>query len=120
MENPDTQRSASEIDSQPQDDATNVPRRQPPTQVSLDDSNATSHYANFCRIAGTPEELILDFGLNPTSAGSPTSPAKVNQRIVTGWQAAKRIMEVLQLTVQRHEAAFGDVETNTQKRAGLD
>ena len=42
------------------------PQRQTPqqrTQVTLDDKSAIACYANFCRVTGTPEEVILDFGL---------------------------------------------------------
>jgi hypothetical protein len=66
---------------------------------------------------GAPEELLIDFGLNPQSTGMPTQPIVVKQRIVTNMYTAKRLIHVLQLTVQRHEAAFGVLETNIQKRA---
>ena len=39
-------------------------QQEQPQQVQLDDSGAVSSYANFCRVTGTPEELIVDFGLN--------------------------------------------------------
>ena len=32
------------------------------TTVAIDDSEVTAHYANFCRVSSTPEELILDLG----------------------------------------------------------
>ena len=85
-------------------------------QVEVDDSKAVSCYANFCRITGTPEELIIDFGLNPQPVGIPTQPIAVTQRIVTNLYTAKRLLQVLQLTVGRHEAAFGSLETDVQKR----
>ena len=40
-------------------------------QVEIDDSKAMALYANFCRVTGTPEELIIDFGLNPQPFGIP-------------------------------------------------
>ena len=33
--------------------------------LSVDESKVVSLYANFCRVTGTPEELIVDFALNP-------------------------------------------------------
>jgi len=36
---------------------------------------------------------------------------------VTNLYTAKRLLHVLQLTVQRHEATFGAIETDVQKRA---
>ena len=86
------------------------------TQVKLDDSKAIACYANFCRVTGTPEEVILDFGLNPQPFGVPAEPVIVAQRIITNLYTAKRMLHALQLTVQRHEAAFGVLETDVQKR----
>lgn len=85
--------------------------------VEIDDSKAIACYANFCRVTGTPEELIIDFGLNPQPVGTPTEPIAVTQRIVTNLYTAKRLLQVLQLTIHRHEAAFGALETDVQRRA---
>jgi hypothetical protein len=82
--------------------------------VEVKDSGVNACYANFCRVTGTPEELIVDFGLNPQP--SPTEPVVVTQRIVTNYYTAKRMLYALQLTVQRHEQAFGVLETDIQKR----
>lgn len=87
-----------------------------PAEVEIDDSKATARYSNFCRLTVSPEELLIDFGLNPQPTGIPTQPVAVTQRIVTGWHTAKRLAQVLQLTVERHEAVFGVVETDVQKR----
>jgi hypothetical protein len=87
-----------------------------PQQVKVDDSKLIAMYANFCRVTGTPEELIIDFGLNPQPFGVPTEPVVVNQRIVTNFYTAKRMLHALQLTLQRHEQAFGVLETDVQKR----
>ncbi len=84
--------------------------------VQVDDSQAGAVYSNFCRVSGTPEELIIDFGLNPQPFGVPTEPIKIGQRIVTNFYTAKRLMHALQLTIQRHEAVFGMLETDVQKR----
>jgi hypothetical protein len=40
----------------------------------------------------------------------------IKQRIVTNLYTAKRLLHVLQLTVGRHEATFGALETDVQKR----
>ncbi len=80
----------------------------------MDDSKAIAAYANFCRVTGTPEELIIDFGLNPQPFGVPQEPVSVTQRIVTNYYTAKRMLHALTLTVQRHEQAFGVLETDVQ------
>jgi len=85
-------------------------------RVQVDDSSAICSYANFCRVTGTPEELIIDFGLNSQPFGTPTEPVKVSQRIVTNYFTAKRMLHALHLSVQRHEQAFGALETDVQKR----
>ncbi len=85
-------------------------------QVEIDDSRASATYANFCRVTGTPEELIIDFGVNSQPFGVPTSPIPVTQRIITNFYTAKRMLHALSLTIQRHEATFGVLETDVQKR----
>lgn len=85
-------------------------------QVEIDDSKVMALYANFCRVTGTPEELIIDFGLNPQPFGVPAHPIPVTQRIITNFYTAKRMLHALQLTIQRHEAMFGVLETDVQKR----
>ena len=94
------------------------PAGQPPqrVQVEIDDKNALANYANFCRVTGTPEELIVDFGLNPQPIGVPTQPIPITQRIITNFYTAKRMLHALTLTVQRHEATFGVLEIDVQKR----
>jgi len=89
---------------------------QRPRQVEVDDSQVTSTYANFCRVTGTPEELIIDFGLNTQPFGVPNQTVKVNQRLVTNFYTAKRLLQALHMAVQRHEQAFGVLETDVQRR----
>lgn len=86
------------------------------SQVEIDDSKASATYANFCRVTGTPEELIIDFGVNSQPFGVPTHPIPVTQRIITNFYTAKRMLHALSLTIQRHEATFGVLETDVQKR----
>ena len=85
-------------------------------QLEIDDSHVLATYANFCRVTGTPEELIIDFGLNPQPFGVPTSPIPVTQRIITNFYTAKRMLHALTLTLQSHEQTFGVLETDVQKR----
>lgn len=90
--------------------------RQQPVQVQVTDEHATATYANFCRVTGSPEELIVDFGLNPQPIGVPKDPIKVSQRIVLNFYTAKRLLAALQMSVARHEAVFGVLETDINKR----
>jgi uncharacterized protein DUF3467 len=85
-------------------------------QIQVDDSRAIASYSNFCRVTGTPEELIIDFALNPQPMGIPSEALRITQRIVTNYYTAKRLLHALHLTVQRHESVFGVLETDIQKR----
>jgi Protein of unknown function (DUF3467) len=85
-----------------------------PARVPVDDSQAAVCYANFCRVTGTPEELILDSGLNANPAGG--GPVEIKQRLILNYYTAKRLLQALHLSVQRHEQAFGALETDVQKR----
>jgi hypothetical protein len=88
-----------------------------PQRAGVDDTSiAAASYANFCRVTGTPEELIIDFGLNSQPFGTAADPVKVTQRIVTNFYTAKRLLHALHLSVQRHEQAFGVLETDVNKR----
>ena len=85
-------------------------------QVTVDDTKAVAVYANFCRVTGTPEEMILDFGLNPQQFGASERPIVVGQRIVVNFYTAKRTLHALETTIQRHEKTFGNIETDVRKR----
>ncbi|MHC4403923.1 MAG: DUF3467 domain-containing protein [Planctomycetota bacterium] len=111
LDNPATNAGVPQAGSEPQ-----APHQQARAQVEVDDSQAVASYSNFCRVTGTPEELIIDFGLNPQPVGVPTEPIRVSQRIITNFYTAKRMLQVLQTTVQRHEATFGALEIDVQRR----
>ena len=86
------------------------------TQLVVDDTHATRTYANFCRVTGSPEELIVDFGLNAQPVGTPKDPIVVDQRIIMNFYTAKRLVAALQLSIERHEQVFGPIETDIEKR----
>jgi hypothetical protein len=89
-----------------------------PVQIPVDAEQMISTYANFFRVTGTPEELVLDFGLNTqqvTPAGTPEA-VKLNQRLVMSFYTAKRLLNALQWAVSRYEGNFGVLETDFQKR----
>ena len=93
-----------------------APQPQEQQTLTVDDSGVTTHYANFCRISSTPEELILDLGLNP----SPLSPGKANvaitERIILNHYTAKRLLGALAATLHQHERVFGALETDVRRR----
>ncbi len=84
----------------------------------MDDSGALPSYSNFCRVTATPEEVILDFGLNPQPFATGRQDVKANQRIVMNFYTAKRLLTALSMTIQRHEGTFGSIELDVRRRAG--
>jgi Protein of unknown function (DUF3467) len=89
---------------------------QRPVTTEIDDSHAVAGYANFCRVSSTPEELILDLGLNPNPYAQGMTTIKVTQRIIMNHFTAKRLLGALSMSLQRHEQAFGVLETDVRKR----
>ena len=85
-------------------------------EVIVSDANANAGYANFCRVSGTPEELILDLGLNPTPYATGKVEVHVTHRIILNHYTAKRLWSALSMALQRHEQAFGVLETDVRKR----
>lgn len=94
-----------------------VPQERGVPRIEIDDSCVATCYANVFRIASTPEELIIDIGLNVQPIGGATQSVVVAQRIVMNAFTAKRLVQALELLIQRHEAQFGALETDVQKRA---
>lgn len=101
--------------SSPQGDQPSA-RQAAQTQVNVDDSQAAASYANFCRVSSTPEELILDLGLNPQPMSPNPESVRVSQRIILNHFTAKRLLNALAMSLQRHEQAFGVLETDVRKR----
>jgi hypothetical protein len=92
-------------------------QNQDPAQVvRLDDGGVAAVYANFCRISGTFEEVVLDFAMNAHPPGTAPESLKLNQRVVMNFYTAKRLLGALAKAVQAHEQAFGVLETDVRKR----
>ena len=112
---------------QPQESAAKQEPQQQPAQsdaqpqqvqmtVKVDDSKVMACYANFCRVSSTPEELILDLGLNPNPYATGETTVCVSQRVILNHYTAKRLLNALSMALQRHEQAFGVLETDIRKR----
>jgi hypothetical protein len=86
-------------------------------KIVFDDSKTITSYANFCRVTGTPEDVFIDYGINSELSGIPSQPLTINHRIIINFYTAKRMLQALESTVQRHEETFGKIETDVQKRA---
>ena len=62
------------------------------------------------------QQLAERDGLNAQPFGVPSEAVEIKQRIVTNYFTAKRLLHALHLSVQRHEQAFGVLETDVNKR----
>jgi hypothetical protein len=94
------------------------PQQGQQTEVHVDDSGVLPSYSNFCRVTATPEEVILDFGLNPQPFATGRQDVKAIQRIVMNFYTSKRLLTALGMTIQRHEGTFGSIELDVRRRAG--
>lgn len=85
-------------------------------QFATDTSEISTVYTNFCRVSVTPEELVLDFGLNTQMVPNPAETVNLSHRIVMNFFTAKRLLGALMNVVQAHEGSFGALELDFQKR----
>lgn len=101
-----------------------VPAAPAPTIVSATNESTVEveglhpTYTNFVKVSSAPEELVLDFALNPNLPGmAPAAGSiKLGQRLVMNFYTAKRLWGALGIAINRHEQAFGVLETDVVKR----
>ena len=94
-----------------------MPDETKPAPPTIDASNLKTVYANVCRIAQTPNEVIVDFGMNPNFFGNILDePLKLENRVVMSHDAAKRLCIHLTATIQAFEAKYGPIELDVTKR----
>jgi hypothetical protein len=86
------------------------------TEVVVDDTKTQPLYSNFCRVTATPEEVILDFGLNSQPFATGHQVVKASERIVMNHYTSKRLLTALGMTIQRHEQTFGSIELDVRLR----
>ena len=86
------------------------------SEVTVNFAGVQPGYSNFCRVTATPEEVILDFGLNPQPFALGAEPVKISQRTVVNFYTAKRLLIALETTIRRHEDTFGPIELDVRRR----
>jgi hypothetical protein len=88
-----------------------------PATPAIDVTGMKTSYANVCRIAQTPNEVIVDFGVNPNFFGTILDePLKLDNRVILSHDAAKRLCIHLTATIQNYEARYGSIELDVTKR----
>ena len=110
----------------------NPPSAEVPVRVGLrvDESDLQTSYANGFRTQTTPDEVFLDLGINVVTSGPvvgggrerarpmPEMVLTINHRIVLNFPTAKRLAMALADVLQRHEAVYGEIHIDAQKRRG--
>lgn len=84
--------------------------------IEPDTPSLVPSYSNFCRVTGTPEEVILDFGFNAEPFGVPTRPIVINWRVIVDFHTARLFVHDLEVAIERYETKHGVLETDVQKR----
>ena len=98
-------------------------------RLRLDERHLTANYTNAFRTFVTPEELIVDFGMNlvthaPGAAGSGDENSgeilfALNDRVIMNYLTAKRLAITLSQIVHRHEEKFGEIKLAAADRARM-
>lgn len=81
-----------------------------------DASHAEACCVNFCRVTGTPEELILDFAMDCEAPFTPVRRLTAQRRITLSPTTAKRLVAALDSLLQQYESRFGAIEMDVQRR----
>ncbi len=92
---------------------TDKPAPQQQVQLRIDESRMTTTYANTIRTSTTPDEVVLDFGLNlpmPSPDGKPVMAFAVSSRVVMNWVGAKRLATSLQQLIGQYEQQMGEIK----------
>jgi Protein of unknown function (DUF3467) len=105
----------------PQPAAAAEPAAQSQVLLRLDERNMRASYANAFRTNVTPEEVMLDFGLNVVSGTAaqgrqPEMTFQLGERIILNPFTAKRLAIMLGQLIRQHEQQFGEVELDAGKR----
>jgi len=93
-----------------------APQQQRSMQIRIDESHMETTYANTIRTSTTPEEVVLDFGLNmpqhqqsPEGGAPPVMVFAVNSRVVLNWMGAKRLAQTMANLVRAYEDKHGEI-----------
>jgi hypothetical protein len=82
-------------------------------QLRIDESKMHSTYANTIRTSTTPDEVVLDFGMNlPMQTGNNEQAIifTVGSRVVMNWAGAKRLAISLGQVVRQYEDRNGQIQ----------
>jgi hypothetical protein len=85
--------------------------------VQVRDQKMETQYTNVFRMAGTHEELFVDFGINLQHHDQPnTVVLEFNQRMVMSFYSAKKLAVELSKVVNRYEQVYGPLQLDPRQR----
>jgi hypothetical protein len=110
-----------EPQAEPQPAADPAAAQQQQVLLRLDERNMRASYANAFRTNVTPEEVMIDFGVNvvsgtPGQGRQPEMTFQLGERIILNPFTAKRLAIMLGQLIRQHEQQFGEVELDAGKR----
>ncbi len=90
---------------------------QGPAAIQINEIGASTIYSNFVEIKLTAEEMVLSFGLN--TQAQIIKPIQTTHRVVMNFYTGKRLLHLLGQVIAQHEATFGVLELDAQRRARM-
>lgn len=90
-------------------------------QLRIDESKMHMTYANTIRSSVTPDEVVLDFGMNlpvPTPDNQPAILFTVGSRVVMNWVGAKRLAISLGQMIRQYEERNGEIALQPRQGQG--
>ncbi len=95
--------------------------RQQQVQLRIDETKMQTTYANTIRTSTTPDEVVLDFGVNlpmPTQDQTPVIQFSVGSRVVMNWRGAKRLAISLGQVIRQYEERNGEISLGNPGEPG--
>jgi hypothetical protein len=94
-----------------------VIEQRPSDSIVASELVAQAAYANFARVTGTPEELTVEFGTNPTPVPQQTTGRIcVHSQVAMRFAVAKSLAQQLSGIVRDYESRHGDLELDISRR----
>ena len=82
-------------------------------RIVWDDTKMTTSYANVCNVSTTREEFNFVFGTHRNWHQAKTDLViDLSQRIIVSPQSAKRLLKLLEASVEKYEKTYGEIELN--------
>lgn len=91
------------------DDQKQAQSRQP--RIVWDDSRMKTAYANVCNVSTTREEFNFVFGTHRNWHQAKSDLViDLSQRMIVSPQSAKRLLKLLEASVEKYESTYGEIE----------